>query len=51
MLSRVGRSIALSQLDISLVADPPGVGLNPQDHLAAGVTFECKQPVSGSSSK
>jgi choline dehydrogenase-like flavoprotein len=51
MLSGVGPGTALSQLGISLVADPPGVGLNLQDHLAVGVTFECKQPVYSSSSK
>ena len=45
MLSGVGPSTALLQLGISIVTDLPGVGLNLQDHLAAGATFECKKPV------
>jgi len=45
MLSGVGPGSALSQLGLSVVADLPGVGLNLQDHIAAGATFECKQPI------
>lgn len=45
MLSGIGPGAALSQLGIPLVADLPGVGQNLQDHLASGVTFECRQPV------
>ena len=46
MLSGVGPAAALSQLGIAVVADLAGVGQNLQDHLASGVTFQCKQPVS-----
>jgi choline dehydrogenase-like flavoprotein len=46
MLSGVGEGEALSQLGIPVVADRPGVGQNLQDHLATGIGFHCKQPVS-----
>lgn len=46
MLSGVGPAAALSGLGIPVVADLPGVGQNLQDHLAAGATYECRQPVS-----
>jgi choline dehydrogenase len=45
MLSGIGPGAALSQLGIPLVADLPGVGQNLQDHLASGITFQCKQPI------
>jgi choline dehydrogenase len=45
MLSGVGPGAALSQLGIPVVADLPGVGQNMQDHLASGVTFQCRQPI------
>jgi choline dehydrogenase len=35
----------LSRLGIPVVADLPGVGQNLQDHLASGITFQCKQPI------
>ena len=46
MLSGVGPAQALAPFGIQVVADLPGVGENLQDHLASGVTFHCKQPVS-----
>ena len=46
LLSGIGAGGALAQLGIPVVADLPGVGQNLQDHLASGVTFECKRPVS-----
>jgi choline dehydrogenase len=45
MLSGVGPAADLARHGISVVADVPGVGQNLQDHLAAGVGFQCKQPV------
>jgi choline dehydrogenase-like flavoprotein len=45
MLSGVGPAPALSRFGIPVVADLPGVGQNLQDHLASGVTFKCKQPI------
>ena len=46
MLSGVGPGAALSKLGIPVVADLPGVGENLQDHLASGVSYECRAPVS-----
>jgi len=45
MLSGVGPAGALARHGISIVADLPGVGQNLQDHIASGVTLQCKQPV------
>jgi choline dehydrogenase len=45
MLSGLGPAQALSRLGISVIADLPGVGQNLQDHLATGVTYKCRQPV------
>ena len=45
MLSGIGPAAGLSQLGIPVVADLPGVGQNLQDHLASGVTFQCRQPI------
>jgi choline dehydrogenase len=46
MLSGIGPAAALSDVGIAVIADTPGVGQNLQDHLAAGATYECRQPVS-----
>jgi choline dehydrogenase len=46
MLSGIGPADHLNDLGIAVVADSPGVGQNLQDHLLAGVTYECTQPVS-----
>jgi choline dehydrogenase len=46
MLSGVGPAAALAGLGIAVTADLPGVGQNLQDHLAAGATFQCRQPAS-----
>jgi choline dehydrogenase len=46
MLSGVGPAAALAAVGIPVVADLPGVGQNLQDHLASGISCECRQPVS-----
>lgn len=46
MLSGIGDAAQLISFDISVVADLPGVGQNLQDHLMAGVEYECTQPIS-----
>lgn len=45
MLSGIGPANDLRRLGIAVVADAPGVGKNLQDHLVAGVGYECTQPV------
>jgi choline dehydrogenase len=45
-LSGVGNAAELSQLDIRVVHDLPGVGENLQDHLEVYVQHACKKPVS-----
>jgi choline dehydrogenase len=45
-LSGVGNAAELSQLDIKVVHDLPGVGENLQDHLEVYVQHACKKPVS-----
>ncbi len=44
--SGVGAKELLTELDIPLVHDLPGVGANLQDHLEIYQQYECKQPVS-----
>jgi len=46
MLSGIGDSGSLSQLDIPVVQHLPGVGQNLQDHLEVYVQQACTQPVS-----
>jgi choline dehydrogenase len=45
-LSGVGNSKELSELDIKVVQDLPGVGENLQDHLEVYVQYACRKPVS-----
>lgn len=45
MLSGIGPADHLHALDIDVLVDLPGVGQNLQDHLAAGVAFASKRPV------
>ena len=44
--SGVGAAALLSELDIALVHDLPGVGANLQDHMEIYQQYECKKPVS-----
>jgi len=46
LLSGVGPADHLAEHGIDVVADRPGVGGNLQDHLNAGVIFECTEPLS-----
>jgi choline dehydrogenase len=46
LLSGIGDAAQLQAFDIPVVADAPGVGQNLQDHLMAGVEYECPQPIS-----
>jgi choline dehydrogenase len=46
LLSGIGPTAELSQFDIPVVAELPGVGENLQDHLSVGVSYFCTQPVS-----
>lgn len=46
MLSGIGDAAQLISYDIPVVADLPSVGQNLQDHLMAGVEYECTQPIS-----
>lgn len=46
LLSGVGPADHLRNLDLPIVLDLPGVGQNLQDHLAAGVFYYSRQPVS-----
>jgi choline dehydrogenase len=45
-LSGVGNADDLSSLGIDVVADPPGVGQNLQDHLEVYIQYASKLPVS-----
>lgn len=45
-LSGVGPAALLSNLDIDIVQDVPGVGENLQDHLEVYIQHACKRPVS-----
>lgn len=45
MLSGIGAADELRKAGIGVIADAPGVGKNLQDHLVAGVGYECTQPV------
>jgi choline dehydrogenase len=46
MLSGLGDATQLRAFDIPVVADLPGVGQNLQDHLLAGLQYQCTQPIS-----
>jgi choline dehydrogenase len=46
MLSGVGDGNHLTDLDIPVVADLPGVGQNLTDHLEIYIQYHCKKPVS-----
>ena len=46
LLSGLGNAEHLRALNIPVVAELPGVGQNLQDHLLAGVQYECTQPIS-----
>ncbi len=46
MLSGLGNAAQLRAFDIPVVCDLPGVGQNLQDHLLAGIEYECTQPIS-----
>ncbi|NEQ78599.1 MAG: choline dehydrogenase, partial [Okeania sp. SIO2C9] len=46
MLSGIGPAEHLKALGIPVIVDLPGVGQNLQDHLLAGVIYECTQPLS-----
>jgi choline dehydrogenase len=46
MLSGVGAADHLSQFNIPIACDLPGVGKNLQDHPACAVVYECTKPVS-----
>ena len=45
MLSGIGPAQDLSRLGIGVVRDLPGVGRDPQDHLAVAVIVGSKQPI------
>jgi choline dehydrogenase len=45
LLSGIGPAKDLKALGIEVVSDLPGVGQNLQDHLASGVMYHSKQPV------
>ena len=45
MLSGIGPADHLTDHDISVVADLPGVGRNLQDHLQVKVNYACEKPV------
>ncbi len=45
LLSGIGAAAQLQSFDIPVVADVPGVGQNLQDHLLAGIQYECTQPI------
>ena len=45
MLSGIGPASALQALEVPVVLDLPGVGLNLQDHPLCVLTFACTQPV------
>ena len=45
MLSGIGPASHLQSLQIEVVQEVPGVGLNLQDHLATAVVYPCTQPV------
>lgn len=45
LASGIGPAAHLRALGIPVVRDLPGVGQNLQDHLVAGVVYECTQPI------
>lgn len=44
-ISGVGPADLLSEFNIPLVANLPGVGENLQDHIGAGMTYQCSRPI------
>ena len=46
MLSGIGPANHLTDLDIPIVQDLPGVGENLQDHLEIYLQMECLKPIS-----
>jgi choline dehydrogenase len=46
MLSGLGPGAHLAEHGIAVLHDMPGVGANLQDHLVAGATYACREPVS-----
>ena len=46
MLSGIGCAEHLKDLGIMAIANLPGVGQNLQDHLTAGVIYNCTKPIS-----
>ncbi len=45
LLSGIGSPAHLQSFDIPVIAAVPGVGQNLQDHLLAGLQYECTQPI------
>ncbi|MGB7441308.1 MAG: choline dehydrogenase [Coleofasciculaceae cyanobacterium] len=45
MLSGIGSADQLQTLGIPVIKNLPGVGQNLQDHLIAGVIYQCNQPI------
>jgi len=45
LLSGIGAAEQLKRFSLEVVMDLPGVGLNLQDHVATGVLYECRQPI------
>ena len=46
MLSGIGPAEHLRNLDIPVLCDVPGVGVNLQDHPQAAAAYECTEPIS-----
>jgi len=44
-LSGIGPADLLRDLGITVATDLPGVGANLQDHLAVGLVFKCRRPI------
>lgn len=51
MLSGLGNVAHVRAHEIPVIADLPGVGQNLQDHLLAGIQYECTQPISMASAE
>lgn len=46
MVSGIGPSDHLSEFDIDVIKDLPGVGQNLMDHMQVPIAYHCKKPVS-----
>jgi choline dehydrogenase len=44
-LSGIGPAGLLRELGVTVVHDLPGLGANLQDHLAVGMVFKCRRPI------